>query len=234
MAAVLPPPQGTPYNAEDPTLAWKIDFPGDTHLLSILRDNVAAAESLLKQARRAFIELHHELDTLAPMHIWEEELRLSYLFLRDHQSHFQCEFHRHLQALQTAYSAHLLNEKIKSEIPPPLLVAPEAPVELRQNLKVDTESGQVTTISDFPAEEVWKGQPWPDGYEFSRDFFFPDAVIPEPYSWVLTHEGVTHQPTRFISIVYSQQEFLRLCKLEIDTKSQFVLDGERLRASRRD
>ncbi len=227
----MTPPQPT---LEHLLTQWQSEFPQNTHLLSTLRYNLALAELSLQHAQLAFLQLRQQLDATGPMYSWEPELLTTYLLLRHNQSFAQHEFRRALHTLQTAHSTHLLAEKLKSETPAPPLMPQFRPIPIRQNIKIEMENGELTTEIDLTAENVWNGQPWPENTPFWRDFYFPDALIPDAYAWVLTHEDVTHQPTHHISILYSQQEFLRLCKLEIDTQSPFVLDGERLHATRKD
>jgi hypothetical protein len=83
------------------------------------------------------------------------------------------------------------------------------------------------TRLDLDAAHWLSKYPWLHAKGFCRQLSFEDQVVPEEYTYALTHEGVTYGPCRTVFLYYSPEEFLRLCKLEIETGSDHLLDGER-------
>jgi len=66
-------------------------------------------------------------------------------------------------------------------------------------------------------------------YAFIRQFFFPNAEIPEPYKYVLINpeDGtIEPNPKPYIAVYYEPDEFYRLCELEIETQSPHLLGGD--------
>ena len=88
----------------------------------------------------------------------------------------------------------------------------------------------VTRIVDEEDAAYWLRRPQLEevGF-FARQFCFEDLdfIVPPEYQYVLTHEGRARQVCRCITIQYTKEEFLRLCRLEVEAGTGHLLDGNR-------
>jgi hypothetical protein len=207
---------------------------GDPELAS-LRDTLSRAAELQKRAQSDCDRFQEKIDgTYLDIEDCPKLVLNRLAFLRRQQLQAQSEFRRALAALRMAGA--IARASVTHAPPGQETVTPvpkeSGPVPISQFVTVEVKHGKVVTRPDLTAEFILSRQPWPRGSPFHREFYFPDRLIPEQYEYVLTHEGVKHEPTRFVSLHYSQEEFIRLCELEIETNSEFVLDGERIGAER--
>ena len=213
------------------------ESPLDTPEFSaVLNADLAHTQAKLLQTRTQLTTAETELeDTALPPSYWNKFVRAHLHFLERRYAHAQRLFHRaykiaqsHARELKIAKSALL-----SSATEPPALLRPPEPV-FRQSADIRIIDGQpVTKISkNFTAAYWLQHLPFPEGATFCRQLGFVDGVVPEPYQYALTHEGITYDTPRTVFLHYSQDEFLRLCQLEIDTNSPHLLDGERLKMER--
>jgi len=59
---------------------------------------------------------------------------------------------------------------------------------------------------------------------FTRSYHFPDCIVPDCYAHLLTHNGFKSQPKLALLITYAKDDFLRLCRQEIETASPIPLE----------
>jgi hypothetical protein len=100
---------------------------------------------------------------------------------------------------------------------------------IQQTVEVTVVDGQTHSNIDADAHRWLPRLPMATAEYFTRHYFFPNAIVPPEYAFVLQHNGVQYQPMRSVFISYDNDEFKRLCQLEIDTNSPHLLDGKRLK-----
>jgi hypothetical protein len=210
---------------------WQQDYPGDSHALTALRNNLVFAECHRNRVRSVFQQLQLELHfTGLPMHHWDRLTLRHYSDLDKLQSRAQRDFLKALQLLHDFSKSHDTRNvaKAKQEAAAPKVFVPNThTIEWAQYVTVEVIDGKVITKVAKDAA-YWLREPTlhlAQGY--CRHFYFPDAVIPEPYKYVLEDEGEPYEPARYFFISYAPDEFMRLCQLEVDTNSEHLLDGER-------
>jgi hypothetical protein len=211
---------------------WETEFPGHTAAIAALREIVIDAEATARHTRAAFQHLQLLTEnTGIDRYAWPPPLFKRFTELRRHQAEDNRHFTLALQALQNACASQKTSEaktsaKTLEEPPPP--PAEPSKVMHNQSVEVTVIDGQVVTTAE-PGAAFWcRVNVWDDTASFCRHFHFPNAIIPETYAWVLTHQGVTHPPRPRMSIYYSPEEFKRLCELELETASEHLLDGKRI------
>ena len=102
-----------------------------------------------------------------------------------------------------------------------------------QTTRISVVNGLTVSKTD-KAAAYWlnKEPPLPENARFIRQLEFMDDIVPEEYAYVLEHNGVRYEPTHYVFLHYACPEFLRVCRLEVDTSSPHLLDGERLKTER--
>ena len=212
--------------AENREQIWEAEYPGTSASLCPLREAVIRAEQTLIQSREAFDALNTLLiATEVPMYDWPKPVYNRFRALKRADATDSRHLTVAIRALQQA-CAQAVKAKPKPEseaaAEPPYI--PAKPVGL-QTIGIEVRDGQIiSTVFPDAAFFLTHGVGGRNS-RVIRQFEFKDAVIPEAYAWVLTHDGVTHEPVDQISMTYSPEEFERLCRLEIDTRSEHVLDG---------
>jgi hypothetical protein len=223
---ILVLPNESPEDLATLQLNYQQEFPGDTHLLRTLRHRLVKADWQLRRLDTAFTQLQFQLhQTGLPMHHWDTRTHRVLKTHQHHLSHADRDFQRAHKALQSAHNQSPKPEQTKPEAPP----KPGSPVTYYQTAEIKLVDGKtVTKILDCDAA-YWLSKPsWPHAAGFARQLWFEDLIVPEPYQYALTHNDVAQAPCRCITIKYSPQEFMRLCRLEIDSNSEHLLDGKRL------
>jgi hypothetical protein len=210
--------------AENQPPTWESEYPGTTKSLVCLRAAVIHAEQIANQSREAFHHFNQRLAaTLAPMHNWPARVLQRFFALK--RAH--ALDNRHLTiAIRALHNAFTQTAKAKptSEAEAKPVYIPQKPRGL-QTIGIKVEDGEIISNVSPDAATFLKHGIWERFSMVTRQFEFKDAIIPESYAWILTHDGVTSAPGDFISVTYSPDEFERLCRLEIHTQSEHLLDG---------
>jgi hypothetical protein len=217
-------PGDSPHDLANLQAAWSKDFPGTTQSILTLRDDLIRADWSRRRARLLFHQLQSDLYlTGLPIPHWDRLTQKIFHFLERHQARTQLEFRAAFQLLHSLKSAP---SKPAAPPPPPKYVP--AGVDFHQNAAIKIVDGKVVTETDFSAMHFLRPDIQAQALRFTRHFYFHDKHVPEPYQYVLQHAGVSYAPAHSIYITYTPAEFARLCRLELDSQSEYLLDGERL------
>jgi hypothetical protein len=215
---------------------WKKDFPGKSNAILALRDDLVLAEFHRARIRLVFQQVQVALHlTYLPMHLWDSFTHRHYCFHERLQTRAQREFTYVLKLLQDFHNSQESRGLAKARLePPPLspLIGLRKIAVYQQFATIKIVDGQIITKLDLDARHWLTAQTLDLAHSYCRHYYFPDATIPEPYAYVLSHNDETFAPARSFHITYSPEEFMRLCQLEIDTNSPYLLDGTRLQYSR--
>jgi hypothetical protein len=201
---------------------WAAEYPGTTLLIVLLRTTLALADWHARQIQAQFQQLHHDLfQTGLPMAFWDPFTHRTYHLLQRHHSRAQREFRHALSALQSSYKKP---EPVK---PPPPEPPPPPKGTFNQTFLIATdENGNVKTTAD--ADAAFMLALPPEALEtigwFTRSYHFPDCIVPDCYAHLLTHNGFKSQPKLALLITYAKDDFLRLCRQEIETASPIPLE----------
>jgi hypothetical protein len=210
---------------------WETEFPGHSAAIQSLREILIDADLAVIHSRAAYQSFHLLTETIGlGMHLWPHKILQRFHCLERRQSHSSRRFTHALQALQAATAFKSTPAKLpeKPADTPPVAPKIKGAAILLQNAQIKVIDGKVVTKLDTDAAFWCRQTLWETVSYVIRQMYFPDAIIPEPYAYVLAHRGVTYEPCNGISIAYSPAEFLRLCQLEVATNSEHLLDGERL------
>jgi hypothetical protein len=207
--------------------AWQKDYPGVTQAITSLREELIFADTDRLQTQS---HLEHFRQSLAgsdlPTYLWETSVQKKLAWLPKQHARALQHFHRALKALQTA----MPQPQTKSAKPEPLPLPqpePPAPRKFFQTAIITTIDGASITKVEPTAAVACRKKLWDLTDYVARQFYFVDAIIPEPYNFVLTNNGVTSEPAERFTITYQSGEFERLCKRELETNSVHLLDGAR-------
>jgi hypothetical protein len=205
---------------------WAEDYPGHSHTTQALRE-ILISNDLQRRRMQHSVDLFHAmLDTRpVPMHLWPRDLMATYRHLLRQNSDAQRQFIRALKPLQTQTQSKPTNQPNEKREP----IEPAPPPNYYQTISVSIVNGEtITKIPDFPAAHWLKRGPLRPPAVYTRQLCFDGGIVPPEYDYVRTHKEKTHPHARAFFITYAQEEFLRLCKLELESSSAHVLDGERL------
>ena len=170
-----------------------------------------------------------------PMYDWRPEIQKQHAILHRHLTRTLHNLNLIWKALDAPEPAAKSTKQTEANLAPP--EPPKPPIAkppYLQSTEISVVNGlTVTRVADNPAAH-WlnKQPPLPDDAVFMRQLEFIDDIVPEEYAYVLEHNGVRYKPTHYVFLHYACPEFLRLCRLETDTGSPHLLDGERLKAER--
>jgi hypothetical protein len=202
--------------------AWAAEFPGTSLLIVILRTALALADWRARQIQFNFQQIHEDLRlTGLPMQFWDTCTRQTYQFMERANARSQREFRQSLRALQASY------KKPDPPKPPPPEPPPPPKMTFFQTVLITVEEdGTVKTSIEPPADFMCAIAPEPleiIGW-FARQYHFESRIVPECYRHLLTHEGVTYEPKLGLLVSYRKEDFLRLCRQEIETSSPIPID----------
>ena len=212
--------------------AWTQDYPGSSQTIQTLRHDLVLAHWRRLRIQTIFQQLQLDLHlTGLPMHHWDRHTQHQFNFIQKQHAQALAEFRQALKLLQAAYATQKSSETKSSKDakdlkPPPF--TPTTKLAYLQNCKIEIVDGKITHEIDFDAAYFLERSPLEDASYIKRHYYFPNFVIPEPYSYLLTYKGKSVIPTRSVFISYTPEEFLRICQREVDTKSEYLLDGDRL------
>ncbi len=204
--------------------AWLTQFPSTSPLISILRTALIFADWHCRQIQSHFYQLHRDLiATGLPMHHWDPLTLDTFTRLQRLNSKAQRDFHHALRILQASYQPP--PPQPKPPAPPP---EPEPPSKttIFQTVYLSYEDGKLVTRAEPDAAFFVRLNDWDRFSHFTRQFHFKDAHVPEPYLSLLTDEGITYEPQRFLQIGYWPDVFAELCQRELQTNSEHLLDSE--------
>ena len=195
----------------------------EPNLLNTLTQNLTHTISILTLTQSNLDQfLQHLNASSLPMCYWPIAQLKRFSLLQKQNSTALRDFERARQSTIPRPS----ESKSKAPEPPP----PPKPTSIEriyQNIRVETVDGKpVSTIAPTAAFMLAK-RIANDLVYIARQFQFVDGIVPEEYAYVLTHDGITYEPTEYFKISYYSDEFERLCKLELETNSPHVLDGKR-------
>ena len=169
-----------------------------------------------------------------PIYDWRPEIQKQHAILHRHLARTL----HHLNLIWKALNApELAAKSIKQAdanlAPPEPAKPPIAKPPYLQTTRISVVNGLTVSKTD-KAADYWlnKEPPLPENARFIRQLEFMDDIIPEEYAYVLEHNGVHYEPTHYVFLHYACPEFLRVCRLEVDTGSPHLLDGERLKTER--
>jgi hypothetical protein len=207
---------------------WEAEYPSDSPTITVLREAVIRAEALSLDSQSAFDGLHEILaETEIPPHEWPDKLYQCFQTLKRADAADARHLARALRALQTAFAAHQSAAKRPPQPQPDPPYIPPPPA-LDQAVLIKVENGQLR--HKFTLDIAALG-----GLNYiarhgcvRRYFTFKDLVVPEPYAWILTHNGFTCTETcTDYAITYSTEEFAKIWLCEQASGSGLLLDGPR-------
>ena len=168
-------------------------------------------------------------DTNLPQYLWPAPIQKLYKGLVQQNSQAQRDFLRIYRSLATQKQP----KPAEPEPPPKPDLTYRGPSLFYQTAEISIVDGKtITYIPDNPAAAMLKRGPYGKPAHYMRQLCFTDNCMPEEYAYAFTHNGETFGPSMAILITYTEEEFLRLCQLEIDTNSPHLLDGERVSLQR--
>ena len=172
-----------------------------------------------------------------PMYDWRPEIIKQHDALHRHLTRTTHSLNLIWKALNAPEPAVKSAKQSDEKVAPPEPKPPKQPIAkppYLQSTEIRVVNGlTVTRVADNPAAFWLNKKPPPsDDAVFMRQLEFVDDIVPEEYAYVLEDKGVRYQPTHYVFLHYACAEFLRLCRLEIDTGSPHLLDGERLGSHR--
>jgi len=227
---VLPSSEEILLTAEEPLTelldlqnAWLQDFPGDSHAITTLRNDLIRADWLRRRARTVLQQFQLDLHlTGMPMQYWDRLVQHQIRFLEKHAAHTQNEFRKAFRLLQSQKPA-----QTKPETPPkPKNDYGDHGAIFQQTIKVRIIDGKTITETDPKNEEFLEPELMKLAGVIWRNFCFYDG-IPEEYAWVTRNDGIDHGPYKHILITYSPEEFREICRRELETNAEHLLDGKR-------
>ena len=206
---------------------WAEEYPGESKTQIALREILVATDAQRRRLQRAVDAIHAALDsTQLPMHLWSRDLFTTYRRLLRENTAAQRNFIRALKPLQ---KPQIKTPPKPPEPPPKPDLTYRGPTVFRQTASISIVDGKtVTHVPDFPAAAILKRGLYGKPAHFRRQLCFADNCMPEEYAYAFTHNGKTYGPAQTVFLTYTEEEFFRLCQLEIDTNSPHLLDGERV------
>jgi hypothetical protein len=204
---------------------WAEEYPGESKTQIALREILVASDAQRRRLQHAVDTIHAALDsTHLPMHLWSRDMFTTYRRLLRENTAAQRNFIRALKPLQTPKTP------TKPPEPPPKPdLTYKGPSIFYQTGTISIVDGKtVTEVPDFPAARILEIGRAGKLMHYRRQLCFEDNCMPEEYAYAFTHNGETFGPAQAVFITYTEEEFFRLCQLEIDTNSPHLLDGERV------
>jgi hypothetical protein len=203
---------------------WTEAFPGSSIIIESLREDLVLADWLRRRARRLLQQLKLDLhSTGLPPFYWDPFVQRHFRFLEKHASQTQNEFRKAFKLISALKPA-------KAEEPPPA-PPPEDKRDYRpvvpRTVRVKVVNGKTVTERDPGPDFLLREEVRARASGLWRTFHFKDGVIPEEYAYVLEHEGVQYEPAHIFLISYRIEDALDICRREIETKSEHLLDGPR-------
>ena len=212
---------------------WINEYPGDSRALTTLREILISADCQRLAARQSLDDAQSLLAVHEVQHFWTPPLNKSHHHLTRQNAQAERHFIRALQALEAHLAHHKPAPPKPPEPPPKPDLTYRGPTVFRQTASISIVDGKtVTHVPDFPAAAILKRGLYGKPAHFRRQLCFADNCMPEEYAYAFTHNGETSGPAQAVFITYTEEEFFRLCQLEIDTNSPHLLDGERVSLTR--
>jgi hypothetical protein len=205
---------------------WQNEFPGTTFTIETLRQHLIQAHLYLQQTEFELDQLQLELNaTGLPCRYWDARTHRQIKFHHHLKSRAGRDLHRALKALQSTHTQ--ATQKPTKPEPPPAPPPHKTIMTIYQTARISIVEGKTITTVDYDAAYYLRFPAMENVGFFARQLSFENLIVPPEYEYALTHKGKTHQPCRCITIKYSAEEFLRLCRLEVESGTGHLLDGER-------
>jgi len=211
------------------------EFPGEFRPQIALREILAANDDQRRRMQYSVDAINDALDSTAlPMHLWDRDVFDDYRRLLRQNTEAQRNFLHALKPLEAHRAQAKAAKAAKPPEPPPKPdLSYQGPAIFYQTCNISIVDGKTKTeVPDHSAAHFLKVGRYHKPAHYLRQLCFEDNCMPEEYAYAFTHLGETFGPARAVFITYAEEEFFRLCQLEIDTNSLHLLDGERVSLSR--
>jgi hypothetical protein len=211
------------------------EYPGEFNPQIALREILIANDAQRRRMQNSVNAINAILDsTSLPMHLWNHDLVNSYRRLLRLNTDAQRNFLHALKPLEAHRAQAKAAKAAKPPEPPPKPdLSYQGPAIFYQTCNISIVDGKTKTeVPDHSAAHFLKVGRYHKPAHYLRQLCFEDNCMPEEYAYAFTHRGETLGPARAVFITYTEEEFFRLCQLEIDTNSAHLLDGERVSLSR--
>jgi hypothetical protein len=205
---------------------WTKAFPGTSPALEILREDLIQTDWLRRRARLLLQQLKFDLDSTGlPPFFWNSFVQSHVRFFEKHAAHTQSEFRKAFQLISALKAPPAKITAEPAAAPPVAQHDPRRVVQ--QNVRITQVDGKTVTEYDLKPEFFLQPDIQDRVLGLSRQFFFEDGFVPAEYAYVLEHDGLQLGPCPYVFISYRIEDACDICRREIETQSQHLLDGPR-------